>query len=165
MDIPPAVLIHISAAFLVLILGPVNILRPRRDRFHKILGRSWVGLMYLTCLSSFFVFGLNGGFSFLHGLSVLTLVTTTLGLWNIIRGNVTQHRGNMIGSYLGTLGAFIFAAAVPQRLILTTATTNPVALALFVAAMLTIAATWIAIIRLRLGPTADAPTTRQRVPA
>lgn len=106
--------------------------------------------MYLTCASSFF-FGLEDGFTALHGLSVITVGTVTLGLWAITRGHVAVHRGNMIGSYLGTLIAFGFAALVPQRLIWTTATTQPVALTLFTGALLTIAAMWVAILRLRIG--------------
>ncbi|MCK1803562.1 DUF2306 domain-containing protein [Brevibacterium sp. R8603A2] len=148
--IPAAVLVHASAAFLVLVLGPVNILRPRRDAFHRHLGRTWVVLMYITCGSSF-LFGLEHGFTFLHGLSVFTAVTVTLGVWRIVRGDRIGHSANMIGSYLGTLIAFGFAAFVPSRLIWTTATTHPLTLIGFAAALLVIAAAWIAVLSTRFG--------------
>lgn len=148
--IPLAVVIHASAAFLVLIIGPVNIFRPRRDAVHRVLGRTWVGLMYLTCASSFF-FGLDDGFTFLHGLSVFTTVSVTLGVWMIARGNKRGHIGNMVGSYIGTFIAFGFAAFVPTRLIWTTAVTNPVALAAFAAVLVLIAGAWFAVLRARLG--------------
>ncbi|QIN29325.1 DUF2306 domain-containing protein [Brevibacterium luteolum] len=148
--IPLAVVIHASAAFLVLIIGPVNIFRPRRDAVHRVLGRTWVGLMYLTCASSFF-FGLDDGFTFLHGLSVFTTVSVTLGVWMIARGNKRGHIGNMVGSYIGTFIAFGFAAFVPTRLIWTTAVTNPVALAAFAGALALIAGAWFAVLKARLG--------------
>lgn len=148
--IPLAVVIHASAAFLVLIIGPVNIFRPRRDAVHRVLGRTWVGLMYLTCASSFF-FGLDDGLTFLHGLSVLTTVSVTLGVWMIARGNKPGHIGNMVGSYIGTLIAFGFAAFVPTRLIWTTAVTSPVALTAFAAVLVLIAGAWFAVLRARLG--------------
>lgn len=148
--IPLAVIVHASAAFLVLIIGPVNIFRPRRDAVHRVLGRTWVGLMYLTCGSSFF-FGLEDGFTFLHGLSVFTTVTVTLGVWMIVSGSRRGHIGNMVGSYIGTLIAFGFAAFVPTRLIWTTAVTSPVALAAFAGALALIAGAWFAVLKARLG--------------
>ncbi|WHS27089.1 DUF2306 domain-containing protein [Auritidibacter ignavus] len=148
--IPLAVIVHASAAFLVLIIGPVNIFRPRRDAVHRVLGRTWVGLMYLTCGSSFF-FGLEDGFTFLHGLSVFTTVSVTLGVWMIVRGSRRGHIGNMVGSYIGTLIAFGFAAFVPTRLIWTTAVTSPVALAAFAGALALIAGAWFAVLKARLG--------------
>ncbi|WGH89956.1 hypothetical protein QDX23_07365 [Auritidibacter ignavus] len=148
--IPLAVVVHASAAFLVLIIGPVNIFRPRRDAVHRVLGRTWVGLMYLTCGSSFF-FGLEDGFTFLHGLSVFTTVTVTLGVWMIVSGSRRGHIGNMVGSYIGTLIAFGFAAFVPTRLIWTTAVTSPVALAAFAGALALIAGAWFAVLKARLG--------------
>ncbi|WP_146206294.1 DUF2306 domain-containing protein [Auritidibacter sp. NML100628] len=158
--IPLAVVVHASAAFLVLIIGPINIFRPRRDAVHRVLGRTWVGLMYLTCVSSFF-FGLDDGFTFLHGLSVFTTVSVTLGVWMTARGNTRGHIGNMVGSYVGTLIAFGFAAFVPTRLIWTTAVTNPVALTAFAAALALIAGAWFAVLKARLGG-GDGPKSKKR---
>lgn len=155
-SIPPAVLLHAAAAFLVLLLGPVNLFRPARDRLHRWLGRTWVLLMYVTCGSSFF-FGLDDGFTALHGLSVITAVSVTVAVWGITRGQVQTHRATMGFSYLGTLIAFGFAALVPQRLIWTTAVTDPLALLLFSFALLTIAGAWVLILHTRL--------TRTPVPA
>ncbi|AXR74600.1 DUF2306 domain-containing protein [Auritidibacter sp. NML130574] len=159
---PLAVFVHASAAFLVLVMGPINIFRPRRDAVHRMLGRTWVGLMYTTCASSFF-FGLEGGFTALHGLSVFTTVTVTLGIWAIARGHRSLHYGNMIGSYIGTLIAFGFAAFVPTRLIWTTAVTHPVALTAFAGALGLIALTWFAVLRVRLGGTGNRTIIRSQV--
>lgn len=148
--IPAVILVHAGAAFLVLLIGPINIFRPRRDAVHRTLGRTWVALMYITCGSSFF-FGLEDGFTLLHGLSVFTIITVSLGVLGIVRGNRRAHAGNMIGSYIGTVVAFGFAALLPNRLIWTTAVTNPIALFLFAAALAAVAASWFAVVRARVG--------------
>ena len=110
---------HAIAATLARVLGAVNLLRrPRGDLPHRIIGRTWIGSMYFTAFSSFWIQELRpGSFSWIHALSVLTIVTVSLGRWNARRGNVPAHAGNMIGSYLGLLGAFIGVVAVPNRLI------------------------------------------------
>jgi uncharacterized membrane protein len=111
------VALHASGAFLALLLGAVNLARkPKGDRPHRIIGRVWVVSMYWTVLSSFFIRELNpGGFSWIHGLSVFTFVTLTIGLWAAVTGRIEVHRGFMRGSYFGTVGAFIGATVVPQR--------------------------------------------------
>ena len=65
----------------------------------------------------------------------------SLGLVAAIRGDIQSHRGNMIGSWLGLVGAFIGAVAVPVRDIPTFVVTEPAqAFAAFVAVLVTAAA-------------------------
>lgn len=107
---------HVIAALFVLAVGPLQILRRRRDSIHRTMGYLWVAAMYYVCLSSFWIVS-DGHFSWLHGLSAFTIVTVTLGLVSAIRGNITFHLGNMVGSYIGITVAFIFAVSVPGRAI------------------------------------------------
>lgn len=109
--------VHAIGALLALLLGAVNLVRkPTGDQPHRIIGRVWVVSMYWTILSSFFIHEINpGGFSWIHGLSVFTFVTLTIGLWAAMTGRIGTHRGFMRGSYLGTVGAFVGATVVPQR--------------------------------------------------
>lgn len=111
----PVIALHATAALFVLLLGPFQILRSRRDLAHRILGASWVVAMLVVCLSSFWIH--DGTFSWLHGLAIWTLLCMVLAIAGIRRGNVQTHRGFMVGSYLGTLAAFAFASVVPVRLI------------------------------------------------
>jgi uncharacterized membrane protein len=107
---------HVIAALFVLAIGPVQILRRRRDRIHRTMGHLWVAAMYYVCFSSFWIVS-DGHFSWLHGLSAFTIVTVTLGLISAVRRNIPAHRGNMIGSYIGIAVAFGFAVAAPGRAI------------------------------------------------
>ncbi|WP_433058664.1 DUF2306 domain-containing protein [Dactylosporangium sp. CS-033363] len=109
--------LHAAAATVSLLLGAYNLLRRTRgDRVHKVAGRVWVGAMYFTIVSSFLIQALNPGhFSWIHGLSAFTFVTLSIALWAALTGRIETHRRFMTGSYLGLLGAFVGAVAVPQR--------------------------------------------------
>jgi uncharacterized membrane protein len=116
MDWNPLLAAHVVAALYALVVGPINLLRRQRDRTHRRLGYSWAASMYFVCGSSFWIVT-DGRFSWLHGLSAFTILTVSLGIAGAVRGNAVAHRMNMIGSYLGLLAAFLFAATVPSRAI------------------------------------------------
>lgn len=112
--------IHIAAATLALLGGALVLGRRKGTRSHKTLGRIWVGAMTLVALSSFWIFEIRQGAgpSFVHLLSVWTLVSLALAIWFIRRGNVRAHKGFMIGTYFGLIGAGIGALA-PGRFLST----------------------------------------------
>lgn len=117
---------HVAAALLSVGLGLVQLLRRKGDLRHRLLGRVWVVLMLWTAVSSFWIRHLReGAFSWLHVLSLVTLVTVTLGVVSIRRGDVRGHRANMTGSWLGALAAMVFALAVPDRMLPTFAVGDP----------------------------------------
>jgi hypothetical protein len=94
--------------------------------------------MYFTVLSSFGIKRLPPGhFSWIHGLSLFTFATLTLALYGARTHNVALHRGNVVGSYFGLVGAGVAASAFPVRAVPQLALHHPVVLA---AAVLTIAA-------------------------
>ncbi|WP_159826930.1 DUF2306 domain-containing protein [Arthrobacter sp. 9AX] len=129
---------HVIAALFVLAIGPIQILRRRRDRVHRTMGYVWVLAMYYVCFSSFWIVT-AGHFTWLHGLSAFTILTVTLGLISAIRGNIRAHLGNMVGSYLGIATAFAFAVTVPGRAIPQLLSKDP-ATAMFVASAVMISA-------------------------
>ncbi len=114
MDWNPLLATHVIAALYALLVGPINILRRRRDRTHRLLGYTWAASMYYVCGSSFWIVT-DGRFSWLHGLSALTIVTVTLGIVAAVKRDIRAHAMNMAGSHLGLLIAFLFAATVPSR--------------------------------------------------
>lgn len=111
MTADPAIQIHALAAMLAFVLGTAVLLRRKGDRLHKAMGRIWIAAMAVVALSSFLIteIRLLGPYSFIHLLSVLTLVGIVLGVRAIRRGDVKGHRNTMIGLYGGALilaGAF-----------------------------------------------------------
>jgi uncharacterized membrane protein len=135
---------HVTAALVSVGLGVVQLSRRKGDARHRLLGRVWVVLMLWTAASSFWIRHLrDGAFSWLHVLSLVTLVTVTLGVLAIRRGDVRGHRGNMVGSWLGSGIAMVFAVALPTRMIPTFAVDEPVGAA---AALATLTAATVALV-------------------
>ncbi|WP_162908393.1 DUF2306 domain-containing protein [Allorhizocola rhizosphaerae] len=149
---------HAAVASVALMLGAYNLLRPTKgDRQHRLIGRVWVVAMYATILSSFTIREIRPGqFSWIHGLSVFTFVTLTIALWAAFTHRVQTHRRFVTGSYLGLVGAFVGAVAVPVRYLPRTAVERPVEFAL---ALLGCVVAAIAVIQL----TKQQPRTRSRV--
>jgi len=107
----PVIALHIAAAVLALVLGVVVLARKKGTRSHRLLGRVWVGAMIAVALSSFWIFELRDGAgpSWIHALSVWTLVSLALAVWFIRRGNVRAHQGFMVGTFAGLTIAGLLA--------------------------------------------------------
>lgn len=128
------IMVHATCASLALVVGAVLLLRRKGDGRHVMTGRVWVGAMYVAVLSSFGITRLHPGhFSWIHLLSIWTFISLTMGLVAIRRGRVLEHRGWMVGSYAGLLGAFVGVVAVPVRLVPRTAVHHPAVFGVLVA--------------------------------
>jgi uncharacterized membrane protein len=110
--IKPNLWIHLGTIILALELTPIMLLRKRGDRLHRQLGIVWVAAMILTAIVSFTIRDANdGSFSFIHILSVWTLVQVPLIYWSARTHNITKHRSSVRGMVFGALliaGFFTF---------------------------------------------------------
>lgn len=108
---------HAIAASLALVIGAFQILRPKRgDPIHKLTGRIWVGLMLYVSIFSFAFGGYTDGIDiFLRCLALWTVFCTVLATWCARHGKIAVHRGFMVGTYLGLVGAFIAVVAIRTR--------------------------------------------------
>jgi uncharacterized membrane protein len=113
----PAVHIHLAATILALGLGTVMLLRRKGTISHRTLGWAWVGLMLVAAISSFWVTGITGHFSPIHGLSLLVLVLVPAAILAIRRGKVSTHRKAMIGLFVGALVIPGLFTLLPMRLL------------------------------------------------
>lgn len=112
------VVLHIVCASLSVILGAAVLLLKKGNALHRQLGRAWAVAMIATSLSSFSIHLLNPGhFSWVHALSVLTLVSVTRAVLAIRQGNVRGHRIAMRGSFFGLVTAGVAAIATPHRIL------------------------------------------------
>ncbi|MXP29754.1 hypothetical protein GRI58_13145 [Porphyrobacter algicida] len=111
-QVPPIVWAHLATIGLALGLTPVMLLRRRGDARHRLLGWIWVSAMMLTAVSSFFVRLTNpGSFSFIHILSVWTVIQVPIIVWSARHHQVVRHRRAVRGMVLGALliaGFFTF---------------------------------------------------------
>lgn len=118
---------HAFAASVALPLGGWQLFRSTKGSpVHRLVGRTWVVLMLYVSFTSFWIKELEPGrFSWIHILSLVTILSVSWGLVAAIRGDIQAHKEYMIGSWLGLVGAFIGAVAVPVRHIPTFVVTEP----------------------------------------
>jgi uncharacterized membrane protein len=111
-EIPPLIWPHLASIMLAVVLTPVMLLRPRGTPSHRQLGWVWVVAMFSTALLSLFVRNVNhGGFSFIHILSVWTMIQVPVIVWSARRHNVKRHRFGVRAMVTGALliaGFFTF---------------------------------------------------------
>lgn len=110
----PVVQIHIAAALLALIGGTVVALMRKGTARHRQIGYVFSAGMLVTAITSFWI-ARSGHYSWIHLLSVLTLVTLPMAIIMRRRGNISAHKQTMIRllASLAVAGAFTL---LPGRL-------------------------------------------------
>ena len=109
MKFDPIMMAHLIAALLALVLGIVNLIGAKGTPRHRAIGWIWIAMMLGVTLPSFGLREINpGGFSWIHGLTILTLVTMTGAIWAIRSGRIRAHKRIMISLMLSLTiaGAF-----------------------------------------------------------
>lgn len=112
----PIIVIHTAAAGMAFLLGLAMFLRRKGSRSHRLLGRAWVALMVVIIFSSFFI-RTHGSFSWIHALSVGTLIMLIIAVQQARLGNVAAHRGFMTGIFAGSLIIAGIFTLLPSRLL------------------------------------------------
>jgi len=115
---PLPVQLHAFAAFAALVLGGVQLLRPKGSGTHRTMGYVWVALMMLIAVSGLFIHEIRliGPFSPVHLLSLVILVTVPLAVYRARTGNIAGHRRAMLNIYwIALIGAGIFTM-LPGRI-------------------------------------------------
>lgn len=115
---PPIIAFHTVAALTALVLGIAILLRPKGTATHKLAGRIWVAAMAITAVTSFWIQELRHGegFSWIHILSIVTLIGLARAIYAIRHGNVKAHQRAMISVFAGVLIAGAFTL-LPGRII------------------------------------------------
>ncbi|SFJ58982.1 DUF2306 domain-containing protein [Jannaschia pohangensis] len=112
-DLPIYLDIHILAAMLALVLGPVAIYPKRRDRMHRLVGYVWLSAIVVTAVSSFWLqdFAIIGPLGPIHVFAFLAL----WGVWDGVRmaraRNFAGHSETLRSLYWNGLilaGLFVF---------------------------------------------------------
>lgn len=112
----PVVITHTIAASIAVVLGAVLLFGRKGHRAHRIGGWVWVLCMTTVAGISFAIHG-PAGYSWIHGLSVLTLITLMTGVAAARSHRVKAHRINMISLYVGALIITGLFTLLPNRLI------------------------------------------------
>ena len=93
--------LHAVAAMAAIILGGVQFYMKKGGILHKLIGRTWVGLMVVVSVSSFFIHKIElwGTYSPIHLLSVWTIFSLGLAIYYVRVGNIKRHKQVMIALY------------------------------------------------------------------
>ena len=93
--------LHAVAAMAAIILGGVQVYMKKGGILHKLIGRTWVGLMVVVSVSSFFIHKIElwGAYSPIHLLSVWTIFSLGLAIYYVRVGNIKRHKQVMIALY------------------------------------------------------------------
>ncbi len=116
---PLLVQLHAAAAAAAFVLGLVQFAAPKGTLPHRRLGWVWVGLMAVVALTSFGIREVAGPgqLSWIHLLSILTLVMLPVAIMAVRRGRVAAHKWTMVWLFIGGLviaGGFTF---IPPRVL------------------------------------------------
>jgi uncharacterized membrane protein len=116
--VPPIIAFHTVVALTALGLGIFILLRPKGTATHKLTGRIWVAAMAITAVTSFWIQELRegAGFSWIHILSIVTLIGLARAIYAIRHGNVKSHQRVMISVFAGVMIAGAFTL-LPNRIL------------------------------------------------
>lgn len=110
--VPGPVWGHLATIAIALALTPVMLLRPRGDRLHRRLGWLWATSLFLTAFISLDIRQTNqGDFSWIHILSIWTIIQVPIIVWSARTHDVRRHRSAVRGMVTGALliaGFFTF---------------------------------------------------------
>jgi len=97
LNAPLVIQLHALAALGAILIGSVQLIGLKGTTTHKVLGYTWVFLMLTIAVSSFWIREIQQwhGFSWIHLLSVLTLVAVPLAVHAARHGNIKRHRTAM----------------------------------------------------------------------
>jgi uncharacterized membrane protein len=118
LDAAPAIPLHAFAAMAAFALGLVQLAAPKGTLPHRTLGWIWVALMACVAISSFWIHQIRlvGPWSPIHLLSIFTLVTLPLAVWEAHTHQVTAHRRAMISLFAGALVIAGLFTLLPGRI-------------------------------------------------
>jgi len=115
---PFAIQLHAYAALAAFVLGAVQLARVKGTTQHRALGYTWVGLMLIVAISSFWIHDMRvwGPWSPIHLLSILALTMLPLGVYYARSHRVRGHKLTMRGLFAGALVIAGIFTLVPGRI-------------------------------------------------
>ena len=111
----PIIVTHTLAAISAIVIGATLLLKRKGTFNHRFFGWIWVVLMAIVAILSFGI--QRNGMSWIHLLSVFTIVMLFVGIGNARRHRVIDHGKTMKGLYFWALIITGLFTLVPGRLI------------------------------------------------
>lgn len=111
-----ALSVHLVTVIPAIPLGAYVLLTRKGGPRHRLLGKIWLGLMFVTAIATIFIRNLDsGGFSWIHIFTVLTLVAVPQAIVTARQGRIAAHKKHMVQFYVGALVIAGITAFLPGR--------------------------------------------------
>lgn len=111
-----ALVLHLSTVIPAIPLGAYVMLARKGGKRHKSLGKIWLGLMFVTALSTLFIrHANNGNFSWIHLLTLLTFVAIPQAILSARAGRIAEHKKHLRNFFFGSLIIAGVTAFAPGR--------------------------------------------------
>ncbi|HEX5093398.1 MAG TPA: DUF2306 domain-containing protein [Burkholderiales bacterium] len=110
------IVLHLAAAVAAIGIGALAFAARKGSLVHRAAGRSWVLLMLVAAISSFWI-QTKGHFSPIHILSVAVPLMLAAGVYFAATGRLVRHRRMMTGIYALGLGVAGLFTLLPNRLL------------------------------------------------
>ncbi|MFY0615506.1 MAG: DUF2306 domain-containing protein [Hyphomicrobiaceae bacterium] len=119
LNAPGIIQVHAFCAIGALLLGSVQLVRHKGGAAHRIIGYAWVALMLVIAISSFWIHEIDqwNGFSLIHLLSILVLISVPMAVHAVRRGNIGRHRSSMISLFWTALVITGLFTLMPGRIL------------------------------------------------
>lgn len=123
MQMTPVIAVHMTAAILAVVTGPVALWarkgRQQHPRLHRAFGYAWVTLMIVTAVSAIFIRDRGmpniAGYTPIHLLVPITLVSLFFAFWKLARREIAGHRSIMQRLYVAACIVAGGFTLLPQR--------------------------------------------------
>ena len=114
----PAIRLHAVAALAAFVLGLSQFFLRKGTPRHRVVGYAWSASMMVVAAGSFWIHSIKQwqGFSLIHLLSIVVLVTVPLTVHAARTGRIAKHRRGMMVLFLGALVVAGLFTLAPGRI-------------------------------------------------
>ncbi len=111
-----ALTIHLITVIPAIPLGAYVIMSRKGGRRHKLLGKIWLSMMFVTATATIFIRNVNDGqFSWIHLFTLLTFVAIPQAIFSARQGNIEAHKKHLRNFFVGALVVAGLTAFAPGR--------------------------------------------------
>ena len=108
--------VHLATVIPAIPLGAYVILTRKGGAGHKLLGKIWLGLMFVTAIATIFIRNVNhGNFSWIHLFTLLTFVAVPKAIITARQGRIEEHKMHLRNFFVGALIVAGVTAFAPGR--------------------------------------------------
>ena len=99
-----ALTFHLVTVVPAIPLGAYVMLSRKGSQQHKLLGKIWLSLMFITAVSTIFIRNVNNGqFSWIHLFTLLTMIAVPQAIISARQGKIEAHKKHLRNFFIGAL--------------------------------------------------------------